>query len=87
MPRKKVEKVVEVEETITSEDGTLTVPVSEIKEGLKNFEELSPEEQEQVRPPEEVTPVVEVVKTEVPKFKCSNCEDSGRACYMCNPQG
>ena len=41
------------EETVTSEDGTMTVPVSEIEAGLKAFEELSPEEQAKVKADQE----------------------------------
>lgn len=32
-----------------------------------------------------VTPKVVVVKTEVQKTVCSNCNDSGRHCSVCTP--
>jgi hypothetical protein len=49
------EPVVETteEETITSVDGEVTVPVAQVEQGLKNFEALSPEEQEKVRAEQE----------------------------------
>ena len=38
-----------VEDTVTSVDGTTTVPVAEVENAVANFNELSPEEQEKVR--------------------------------------
>ena len=48
------------EETVTSVDGTVTVPVSEIEAGLKAFENLSPEEQAKVKADQEAAEVAHV---------------------------
>jgi len=45
-----------------------------MKKKLKEVEEII---EEMV---EEVTPEAK------PKFKCANCEDSGRACYKCGKE-